>query len=313
VAKNAKCYHRFSATGKHRRASATVPRISILIVNYDAYPALERCLASVAQFAPRCEVVIVDHGTDAGRLSGAIQGHGVRMLADPTNPGFARGVNRAAKAATGDWFLVLNPDCLLESPAPDQLVAWLNAHRDFAVAGPLVHEADGTPQASARQFPDWTTFLGGRSSLLTRWWPDNPLARRNLRHGTNVPAEVDWVSGACLLVRRAAFEDVGGFDEGFFLYWEDADLCRRLRDRGWKTAYCPTAHVRHEGGHSSRRAPFRSLLAFHRSAFRYFWKHGSPFARLLTPAVVLALGARLAIRGTAVAARAFRAGRSSDP
>jgi GT2 family glycosyltransferase len=287
-----------------------VARISILIVNFGAYDALDACLASLATHAAGCEVVVVDHGSRAAELARVSHGRAVLAIADSANPGFASGINRAAGIASGDWLLLLNPDCVLETPVPQQLAGWMTAHPDAGAAGPRVREANGTVQASARRFPDWSTFLGGRTSALSRWWPGNPLTRRNLRHGSDGPTEVDWISGACLLVRRDAFDAVGGLDENFFLYWEDADFCRRLRARGWKTYYCPIGEVRHVGGLSSLGAPVRSLVAFHRSAFRYYWKHASWRARLLAPLVLAGLGARL---GARLAAGALRGGTRTAP
>ena len=106
--------------------------------------------------------------------------------------------------------------------------------------------------------------------------------------------EVDWVSGACMLVRRSAFEAVGGMDEGFFLYWEDADFCHRLKQAGYRTIYCPDAVATHIGGRSSRHAADASLEAFHRSALRLYRKHASPAGQLLVPLVSAGLRLRLA-------------------
>ena len=161
-----------------------------------------------------------------------------------------------------------------------------------------MREADGTVQASARRFPGrHDRRSAGRTSWLSRVAPGNPLTRRNL---TTSPAEgiadVDWVSGAFMLIRREAFDAVGGFDEGFFLYWEDADFCRRAADRGWKTLYAPVAEVVHLTARASRHAPVRSLWAFHRSALRYYWKHGSWLARLGTPLVAAGLAGRFLLR-----------------
>lgn len=290
-----------------------MPTTSILIVNFRAYEALRHCLASIRQHAPEAQVVVVDHASRADALAGAVGGHPIQVIAHPDNPGFAAGVNRAAAAATGDYFLLLNPDCVLEGPVPQGLADWLDAHPEHAVAGPRILEDDGRVQASARRFPDWTTGFGGRTSALSRLWPGNSLSRRNLLHEHDEPVDVDWVSGACLLIRRDAFARVGGLDGRFFLYWEDADLCRRLRHAGWRTAYCPLVTVRHAGGASSRANRWRSLWAFHASAMRYYWKHASWAGRVVAPLVWLALLARLAIRliGPADRTRPLRDGRST--
>jgi GT2 family glycosyltransferase len=127
--------------------------------------------------------------------------------------------------------------------------------------------------------------------------PDNPLTRRNL---TTAPEEgvreVDWVSGALMLIRRDTFDAVGGFDDRFFLYWEDADFCKRAATAGWTTWYAPVAEVVHRTARASRHAPIRSLAAFHVSAFRYYWKHGGTLARLLSPIVAFGLLGRFVIR-----------------
>jgi GT2 family glycosyltransferase len=127
--------------------------------------------------------------------------------------------------------------------------------------------------------------------------PRNPLSRHNLpaldvKSGEAV--DVDWVSGACMMVRRAAFDQVGGMDAGFFLYWEDADFCRRLQYAGWRTTYWPAISVQHAGSGSSRHAIDASIVAFHQSAYRLFRKHARGPARLLAPLVRATLWVRLA-------------------
>ena len=131
-------------------------------------------------------------------------------------------------------------------------------------------------------------------SWLTSVAPDNWFSRRNLEWShASEPVEVDWVSGACLMVRRAAFDVVGGMDERFFLYWEDADLCQRLRSAGYRTVYVPTVAAVHEGSRASRHAVTRSLVAFHRSAFHYYWKHSGLLGRMCAPIVQALLWGRL--------------------
>jgi GT2 family glycosyltransferase len=215
-----------------------------------------------------------------------------------SNPGFAAGVNRAARAARGKYLLLLNPDCIVDDDVAHTLAAWLDEHPRVGVVGPLVREHDGSVQASARRFPNMTTGFAGRTSWLSRAWPNNRWTRRNLltREGLSHPVEMDWVSGACMMVRRTAFESVGGMDEQFFLYWEDADLCFRLKRAGWSTVYNPMVGITHLTGSSSSLARKQALIAFHRSAYRYFRKHGSRGARAAAPFVFLALQARLFLK-----------------
>ena len=271
---------------------------TVVIVGYCAYEELEQCLASLAAHEPVVPVVVVDHAADEARGRGLVAAFPrVTYVPRLDNPGFAAGVNYAARHAGPGALLLLNPDCRIAAPVVAPLMSVLAAHPDAGVVGGLIRERDGALQHSARAFPDITTALGGRTSWLSRVAPDNPLTRRNLRAA---PADgvvpVDWVSGAFTLIRREAFDQVGGFDEGFFLYWEDADFCKRAADAGWATLYAPVAEALHLTGRASRHAPLRSLGAFHRSAFRYYWKHGSFRARLAAPVVAVGLAGRFLLR-----------------
>lgn len=276
---------------------SNLPRLSVVIVNYLAYDPLANCLESLTRFASSADVVVVDHQTHSQSLGPlTTRFPQVKFIPVTSNPGFAAGVNRGMRKATGSYVLLLNPDCIVTSD-PRPLAAWLAAHPKVAVCGALVREGDGSIQGSARRFPGVTTGLAGRTAWLTRAWPGNPLTARNLvLDAPNEPTQVDWVSGACMMIRREAFDAVGGMDERFFLYWEDADLCRRLKDAGWLTMYCPTVSVTHLTGRSSEHARRASLVAFHRSAYRYYWKHGGVLARVMAPAAWLALMGRLLLK-----------------
>jgi GT2 family glycosyltransferase len=279
-------------------------RSSILIVNYRAYDELDRCLASIDRHEPAAEVIVVDHDADDARARAVGAAHPrVRWVARRENPGFGAGVNHAARHAKGSMFVLVNPDVELREPILAALADAFARHADVGIVGGRVLNADGSLQPSARRFPDWTTAFGGRTSLLTRVLPGNPLTRRNLdptAPGEGVRA-VDWVTGAFMAMRREVFDRLGGFDEGFFLYWEDADFCRRAKDAGWRTLYDPAVAVVHAAARSSAHAPVRSLVAFHRSVFRYYWKHGGVVARACSPVVILGLILRLAIRALPLA------------
>ena len=168
---------------------------------------------------------------------------------------------------------------MADERAIGQLVDYARTRPDAGVVGPRILNTDGTVQGSARRFPGVTTAVAGRSSWLTRKFPNNPLSRHNLPSldGRTTPLNVDWVSGACMLVRRTAFEQVDGMDERFFLYWEDADLCRRLGEKGWRTVYFPGATIVHAGGRSSIHVYRESLAAFH--AARSFCSANMPAGR----------------------------------
>jgi N-acetylglucosaminyl-diphospho-decaprenol L-rhamnosyltransferase len=274
--------------------------VSVLIVNYRTYPELASCLDSLQRLlADDLEAIVVDHASEPAATAHLVRRFPwIRLIEVGANPGFAAGVNRAAREARGQYLLLLNPDCIVDGDVAHAMAAWLGAHPAVAVSGPLVREADGSVQASARRFPDLTTGLAGRTTWLSRVWPTNRWTRRNLvaREVLHDPIEVDWVSGACMMIERNAFESVGGMDEQFFLYWEDADLCFRLKRAGWLTVYNPVGGITHLTSRSSSLARKQSLVAFHRSAYRYFRKHGGRLARAAAPLVFLVLQARLFLK-----------------
>lgn len=283
---------------------------TIVIVHYRSYADLSACLESIEAWESARDVVVIDHATVPGRLQSLEQRFPwVTFVREPGNPGFAVGVNRGVRASTTPYVLVLNPDCVLNSPVRRLLADSLERMPDVAVIGGRLLNADHSLQPSARRFPDITTAIGGRRSWLTAVAPDNWISRRNLvltdadTAGT-APKQVDWVSGACMMIRRSAFEQIGGMDEQFFLYWEDADFCRRLAGAGWRTMWHPGASITHVGARCSRFAPYDSLVAFHRSAFRYYRKHAGPVGRWGAPLVALTLGLRLVMAFTYTRIRA---------
>jgi GT2 family glycosyltransferase len=282
---------------------------AVLIVNYRAYEALNRCLRSLRpHVAAADEVIVVDYLSDPRRFASAVDGvldgiTSVVKLPRQDNRGFAAGINLAAAQSRAPFLLLLNPDTIVEGPVVRTLESWLASHPDAGVAGPRVLNEDGTVQPSARRFPGVSTLLGGRTTWLTRRFPGNWLSRRNLSaREASAPVDVDWVSGACLMTRRDVFDTLGGFDESFFLYWEDADYCRRVVKAGLRCVYVPAAPVRHVGGASADHDRANAIRAFHASAFRLYWKHASNAARLGAPAARVGLW----LRGEWLARRAGR-------
>jgi hypothetical protein len=254
---------------------------------------------------PAWEAVVVDNASSDGSAAIAEEfAPGVRLLRNRDNVGFGRGVNQGVQASTGAFILIMNPDCRLTGGALTTLQAELEAHPECALVGPRVLDPDGAVQGSVRGDPDMLTGLFGRTSRLRRLLPWLPVSSRNVvAPPTLAPGarsvSVDWVSGACMLVRRDCFQAVGGFDERYFLYWEDADLCRRLRARGYQIRYVPGADVVHRVGQSSRTARAASIRAFHDSAYRYYATHVAPAAlnpKRLVARVLLAVRCWLALR-----------------
>jgi len=251
--------------------------VAVLIVNYKAYSCLTACLSSLWPWLnPGDEVAVVDWESEEARLAPLRDSFpDVRWMPRPDNRGFAAGVNLAAEATVAPVLLLLNPDTLVEGPVVRGLEQWLADHPRCAVAGPRLLDEDGQVQASARRFPGLSTALGGRTSWLSRRFPDNWFARRNLvTRVTGAYQVVDWLAGSCLATPRTVFTEVGGLDEGFFLYWEDADYGWSVTQRGYECHFVPSiAAVRHAGGASAARVPERAIRAFHRSAARLYRKH----------------------------------------
>jgi N-acetylglucosaminyl-diphospho-decaprenol L-rhamnosyltransferase len=268
---------------------------AILIVNFKVYDEIDRALSSIEPaLEPGDEVVVVDHASDAARLDAMARRH-PRATFVPVahNGGFAAGVNLAARHATAPYLMMLNPDAVAIGPVVRVLESWMRDHPDVAVVGPRVLDADGQVQASARRFPTWSTAIAGRSTWLTRHFPDNWLSRWNLPGRTaSGPVDVDWLAGSCLMTSRAVFDRLGGFDEAFFLYWEDADFCHRAVRAGGRCVYVPLVAVQHVGGLSAARDPEPAIRAFHRSAYYFYYKHSRALGRALAPFVRAALWAR---------------------
>ncbi len=255
--------------------------VSVVIVNFNAGEHLRTCIESLVQHLDGLtwDGVVIDNASSDGSPELVVDlSANVRLVRNSTNVGFGRAVNQGIAASTGDLVLLLNPDCKVLPGLVEGLRTELEAHNRCAIVGPRVLDADGALQGSARGDPTFFTGLFGRSTLLTRLLPGSAPARTNVRttealESGQSSVEVDWVSGACMLVRREALEGVGGFDERFFLYWEDADLCIRLRHAGFHIRYVPGAEVIHHVGQSSRSAQELSIREFHRSAYLYYATH----------------------------------------
>jgi GT2 family glycosyltransferase len=264
---------------------STAPEVTAIVVNFNAGDELRAALASIAtELSGRAwEGVVVDNASQDG--SGAIArdfAPAVTLVANTANVGFGRGVNQALARAQAPFVLIMNPDCRLQAGAVAALEEELRRRPRCALVGPRILDPDGSVQGSARGDPDMLTGFFGRSAALRRLLPWLAVSRRNVVDATvtagGPSVVVDWLSGACVLARREALTEVGGFDERYFLYWEDADLCRRLRARGHHVRYVPSATAVHRVGHSSRTARASSVRAFHHSAYLYYATHVAPGA-----------------------------------
>ena len=269
--------------------------LSVVLVNYKSRDALLECLRSLAADlgdAPH-EILVIDNDSRDGTPDALARAFPrVRTIVNAENVGYARAVNQGLAATSGAFVLIMNPDCEVRAGAVERLLAFLREHPATAIAAPKILNPDGTLEYSARSFPDPLTFLFNRYSLLTRVFPDNPFSRRYLLTDWDHASvrDVDWVSGACMLVRRAAAERVGGMDEQFFMFNEDVDWCRRMMLGGWRVTYVPEAVVVHHIGASRTRVANRVIYARHRGMIHYFHKHHptNPAMSFVADAFILA-------------------------
>jgi N-acetylglucosaminyl-diphospho-decaprenol L-rhamnosyltransferase len=277
-----------------------------VIVNHDAGDVLLRCVASLRADHVG-EVVVVDNASTDGSPDALVAADpDARLVRAGANLGDGAGANRGIEATGGELVLVMNADVAVHRGAVDSMVAELASHPAWAVVGPRILEADGTHYPSARRFPSMADAAG--HAVLAGLAPANRFTRRYRMAdlSAEVTTEVDWVSGACFLARRRALEDLGGFDEAYFMYAEDVDLCWRARRAGWGVAYVPAAVVTHIQGLSTARRPFRMLVAHHRSVLRFAARTARGWRRALLPAVAVVLGLRLLVTSARTAVDALR-------
>lgn len=279
--------------------------MAAVVVSYNASTHLRPCLESLAAEGVSRVVVAdnasVDGSEDVARRAGAV------WVQSGANLGYGAAANLGARhpvAAVADYVLVCNPDLVVRPGCVAALVSSLERDGRLGAVGPRVSNPDGTLYPSARTFPDLLDAAGhGALGLIL---PDNRFTRRYrlLDWDHRDEAVVDWVSGACFLARRRAWDEVGGFDPSYFMYLEDVDLCWRLARAGWKVGYQPAAEVVHVQGVSADRHPYRMLAAHHRSMWLFARRSSRGARRLVLPLVAVGLAGRLAVAGS----RRFLAG-----
>ena len=269
--------------------------VDAIVVNFNAAEDLRACLSSLLP-EPVARIIVVDN--DSHDASASI----VEMMArsDPRiewlptgrNLGFGSGANRGIAATTAPFVLLLNPDAELEAGAVGELRSALSVDGTLGVVGPAVTSFDGHRYPSARSFPNMVDAMAhGALGLIA------PKNRWSARYRT--PDRIDWVSGTAMLLRTAAVEEIGGFDESYFMYVEDVDLCWRLGKAGWRTGFVSGATVRHRIGGSSEQRPYRMIVAHHRSLWRFAYSTTTGMSRFALPVVALGLVARTAVASAA--------------
>jgi N-acetylglucosaminyl-diphospho-decaprenol L-rhamnosyltransferase len=282
-------------------------RVAVVTVSYGSADVLPTFLDSVpAASALPVEVVVADNKAGSAEdVAALVTAHGARHLPMSGNPGYGSAVN-AAVASLGpeiEWVLVSNPDLVMSAHAIDTLVATGDEDGQIGAVGPATLTAEGDLYPSARAVPSLRTGVG--HALFANLWVDNPWTRR-YRNDTVRSSErrnAGWLSGSCLLVRRTAWDELGGFDPEFFMYFEDVDLGYRLGRHGYRNVYEPAAVVTHTGAHSTTSDSSAMIQAHHDSARRFLDKKYS--GPLLWP-VRLSLRAGLAVRSALIKRRITR-------
>lgn len=253
--------------------------LPVVAVTYSPGPHLARFLASLSLATERpVSVLLADNGSTDGTPQAAVQRYpNVRLLPTGANLGYGTAVNRtiaqlgemagdAGEPWVDDWVIVANPDVQWGPGSIDALLDAASRWPRAGALGPLIRDPDGSVYPSARQMP--SLIRGGMHAVLGPFWPRNPWTTA-YRQERLEPSErpVGWLSGSCLLVRRSAFGQVGGFDERYFMYMEDVDLGDRLGKAGWLSVYVPSAEVLHHKAHSTGRDPASHLAAHHKSTY----------------------------------------------
>jgi len=255
-------------------------QVSACIVSWNVREDLLGCLESLRAGVGdiRAEIILVDNASTDGTVEAVRQRlPDVKLIANGTNRGFAPASNQALAAASGELLLLLNPDTVLPPGALAQLYRFAGEHPEAGIIGPKLVNPDGSLQASCRRFPTPIAALF-RHTFLGRLFPRNRWSAQYVMSDWDhtEPGEVDWVSGACLLIRRDLYAAIGPLDEGFFWGSEDVDYCFRAHQAGRKVLYTPTPVIVHKVGASTNHVPVATFLRFHRSMHRLYRKH---FAR----------------------------------
>jgi N-acetylglucosaminyl-diphospho-decaprenol L-rhamnosyltransferase len=283
--------------------------LAVVVVNHNAGEYLARCVTSVVEASGglALDLLVVDNASrDGSARVAAERTPQVRLIDNPTNRGLSAAWNQGARAVDAPWILFLNADAEIRQGDLGAFVKAGEGRSDVALLGPVIRNPDGTIYESGRAFPGVLQAVG--HAFLGPFAPSNRFTRayRQTSWDRSTEREVDWVSGAAMLIRRSAFEQVGAFDEAFWLYGEELDLCTRLRDARWKVLATPELEVMHEGGVSTGRSR-RTHVMHSQSIYRYYRKHrATGWRRATLPLAWAALRARAelaALRDRVVARR----------
>jgi len=256
--------------------------LSIIIVSWNVEALLVECLNSIlrspvsvgerVEGRPVVEIIVVDSGSTDGTVERLKRDYPqVTLLAQAENIGFTRANNLGLKIARGRHLLLLNPDTVVLDDALGTMIAFLDANPDVGLIGPHTRNTDGSTQSTRRRFPSLAVAFF-ESTWLQPYAPKHLLDSYYVVDGNGVreTIDVDWVQGSAIMARREVYEQIGGLDEGYIMYSEELDWCRRAKDAGWRVVYLGDAEIIHHGGKSTEQAAARSHILFQQSKLRYF-------------------------------------------
>ena len=272
--------------------------LAVVIVNYNSGDEVGTCVRSVYESAgeARLEVVVVDNASADGSAEAAVAANpGTEIIRNSSNRGFIAAANQGIRATTAPFVHLLNPDAEIRGGTLQGLLKVAADHPDVGAIGTLVRDPDGSVYPSARKVPTLAEAVG--HAFLNPFFPDNRFSRAYTLADWDRASEryVDWVSGSSMLLRRAALDQVGLLDEGYWMYVEDLDICTRLRTAGWRVLFSPELEVMHIGGTVSAGKRWFTLV-HSKSIYRYFVKFRSPgWKSALRPFAWTALRARAAL------------------
>jgi len=262
--------------------TASNMKISIIIVSWNVRRELLECLRSIEENRPfhSFEIIIIDNASTDGTVDAIKRDFPeVKLIINTENRGFAVANNQGVEKAQGEYILFLNPDTIVHPHSLDGLIKFMDDNKDVGACGPKLLNRDGTPQRSVRRFPSFRgalhrhtafRFLGIFNGQYRKW------AMKDLNYNRQI--DVDQVMGAALMIRKSLIEQIGPMDEGFFMYYEEVDLCYRIKQAGWRITYVPEVEITHLGGRSTGQIPAGKRIMAMTSLIRFFKKHRGKFA-----------------------------------
>lgn len=271
-------------------------RVGAAIVNYNAGDDLIKCVESLRAQGVE-DISVSDNGSSDDSLEKLAARFPDVIINHLPNPGYGGGMNGAAKHLSNEVLFIINPDAAVKPGAIKTMLERLDSDPKIGIIGPRTENPDGSLYPSVRRFPNLIDGIG--HAVIGMITPNNPFTRRYrmINSDHDQFSEVDWVSGAAMFTRREAFDQINGFDDDYWMYMEDVDLCYRMHKAGWKVVYEPAASIVHEQGTATTKTAraFRFTAAHHESVLRFQRKHATGIDRKLYPLIFVGMKARLGI------------------